>query len=110
MRDVYGLVRRIPRGRVLAYGEIAARLGRPGAARTVGHAMRVCPADIPWHRVVNARGAISPRARASGMVTQRIRLEQEGVSFRAGRVVMARHRWRVRARRARRTSAASPGP
>jgi alkylated DNA nucleotide flippase Atl1 len=56
--------------------------------------MRACPSDLPWHRVVNARGGISVRARASGMVTQRIRLEQEGVSFRAGRVVMARHRWR----------------
>jgi methylated-DNA-protein-cysteine methyltransferase-like protein len=106
MRAIYRLVRTIPCGSVLAYGEIAARLGRPGAARVVGHAMRVCPADIPWHRVVNARGGISPRARASGMVTQRIRLEQEGVSFRAGRVVMARHRWRGGARRPTRTSAA----
>ena len=91
---VYRLVRRIPRGFVLTYGEIAARVGRPGAARAVGHAMRVCPPDIPWHRVVNARGGISVRARQSGMVTQRIRLEQEGVTFRSGRVVMARHRWR----------------
>jgi methylated-DNA-protein-cysteine methyltransferase related protein len=94
MTAVYRLVRRIPRGAVLTYGEIAGRLGRPGAARAVGHAMRVCPADIPWHRVVNARGGISVRARASGMVTQRIRLEQEGVAFRAGRVILARHRWR----------------
>lgn len=94
MTAVYRFVRRIPRGAVISYGDIAARLGRPGAARVVGHAMRVCPSDIPWHRVVNARGGISMRARASGMVTQRIRLEQEGVSFRAGRVVMARHRWR----------------
>jgi len=91
---VYRLVRRIPSGRVLTYGEIAARLGRPGNARAVGHAMSVCPSDIPWHRVVNARGEISPRAHQSAMVTQRIRLEQEGVAFRAGRVMLARHRWR----------------
>lgn len=90
---VYRLVRRIPSGCVLTYGEIAARVGRPGGARAVGHAMGVCPPDIPWHRVVNARGEISPRARQSGMVTQRIRLQQEGVAFRAGRVVLARHRW-----------------
>jgi methylated-DNA-protein-cysteine methyltransferase related protein len=94
MTSVYRLVRRIPWGAVLSYGEIAARLGRPGGARAVGYAMRVCPADIPWHRVVNARGGISVRGRVSGMVTQRIRLEQEGVAFRAGRVIMARHRWR----------------
>jgi hypothetical protein len=55
--------------------------------------MRVCPPDIPWHRVVNARGGISVRAGQSGMVTQRIRLEQEGVVFRAGRVLLTRHRW-----------------
>lgn len=90
---VYRIVRRIPPGRVLTYGEIAARVGRPGGARAVGHAMRVCPADIPWHRVVNARGGISARAPQSGMVTQRIRLEHEGVAFRSGRVVLARHRW-----------------
>ena len=90
---VYHVVRRIPAGCVLTYGEIARRVGRPGRARAVGHAMRVCPSDLPWHRVVNASGGISLRAPQSGMVTQRIRLEQEGVTFRAGRVVMARHRW-----------------
>ena len=94
MAAVYRLVRRIPRGAVLTYGEIAARLGRPGGARAVGYAMRVCPADIPWHRVVNARGGISGRPRVSGMVTQRIRLEHEGIAFRAGRVILTRHRWR----------------
>ncbi|MGH7333947.1 MAG: MGMT family protein [Candidatus Rokuibacteriota bacterium] len=95
MAAVYRLVRRIPRGRVLTYGEIAARLGRPRGARMVGHAMRVCPPDVPWHRVVNARGAISLRAPMSGMLTQRIRLEQEGVPLRAGCVPLPRYRWRV---------------
>ena len=60
----------------------------------VGHAMRVCPPDVPWHRVVNAQGAISVRAPLSGMVTQRIRLEQEGVTLRAGRVPLRHYRWR----------------
>lgn len=95
MAAVYRLVRRIPRGHVLTYGEIAARLGRPRGARIVGHAMRVCPPGIPWHRVVNARGAISLRAPMSGMVTQRIRLEQEGVALRAGRVPLKHYRWRT---------------
>ena len=110
---VYRVVRRIPRGCVLTYGDIARRVGRPGGARAVGHAMRVGPANLPWHRVVNASGGISVRAPQSGMVTQRIRLAQEGVTFRAGRVVMARHRWRAGAtvphppRVARATRAAS---
>jgi methylated-DNA-protein-cysteine methyltransferase-like protein len=93
-RAVWRLVRRVPRGRVVTYGQIARLLGRPRGARLVGWAMRVCPDDLPWHRVVNAAGGISPRARMAGMVTQRLRLEAEGVAVRAGRVRLARHRWR----------------
>jgi methylated-DNA-protein-cysteine methyltransferase-like protein len=90
---VWRLVRRIPRGRVATYGQLAALLGRPRAARAVGQAMRRCPDDIPWHRVVNARGGISVRARMSGMLTQRLRLQAEGLALRGGRVALARHRW-----------------
>ena len=81
----------------MTYGQIAAILGWPRAARAVGQAMRHCPADVPWHRVVNAQGGISRRSRMTGMVTQRIRLEQEGVVFRRGRVVLRRFRWDVAA-------------
>ena len=55
--------------------------------------MRRCPDDVPWHRVVNAQGGISRRRRESSMLTQRIRLEQEGVRLRRGRVPLARYRW-----------------
>lgn len=94
-RAVYELVRRIPPGRVGTYGQIAALLGAPRAARAVGWAMKRCPPGVPWHRVVNAQGGISARANPSGMVTQRIRLEQEGVRVRRGRVALERHRWRA---------------
>jgi methylated-DNA-protein-cysteine methyltransferase related protein len=90
---VHRLVRRIPRGRVATYGQLAAMLGVPRAARAVGTVMARCPADLPWHRVVNARGAISPRRRMSGMLTQRIRLAQEGVPLTRGRVRLDRCRW-----------------
>jgi len=90
---VWRLVRRIPRGRVATYGQLADLLGRPRAARAVGQAMHGCPRDVPWHRVVNARGGISRRARMESMVTQRILLLREGVGLRAGRVMLARHRW-----------------
>jgi methylated-DNA-protein-cysteine methyltransferase-like protein len=83
---------------VATYGQIAALAGRPRAARGVGQAMRECPPDVPWHRVVNAQGGISVRARMSGMLTQRLRLESEGVRLRAGRVALARHRWARRPR------------
>jgi len=81
---------------VATYGQLATLLGRPRAARAVGQAMRKCPADLPWHRVVNARGGISVRARMSGMLTQRLRLQAEGLALRGGRVVLSRHRWHPR--------------
>jgi len=92
-REVYRFVRRVPKGYVVTYGQVAARLGAPRAARAVGGAMRACPEDVPWHRVVNAQGRISRRRRDAGMLTQRIRLEQEGVPLRRGRVVLERFRW-----------------
>jgi methylated-DNA-protein-cysteine methyltransferase-like protein len=90
---VWRWVRRIPRGRVATYGQIAALAGRPRAARAVGHAMHDCPPGVPWHRVVNASGGISRRARMESMLTQRILLLREGVTLRNGRVRLARHRW-----------------
>jgi methylated-DNA-protein-cysteine methyltransferase-like protein len=91
---VWRLVRRVPRGRVISYGQVARRLGAPRAARAVGQAMRTCPENVPWHRVVNGRGAISRRRDGSGMVSQRLLLEVEGVRFSRGRVDLGRFGWR----------------
>ena len=90
---VYALVRRVPRGQVVTYGQLAHMVQHPRSARAVGGAMARCPDDVPWHRVVNSQGAISRRRVASGMLTQRIRLEQEGVKLRRGRVPLSRYRW-----------------
>ena len=90
---VWRLVRRIPRGRVATYGQLAGLLGRPRAARAVGHAMHGCPRDVPWHRVVNAHGGISLRANVGSMLTQRLLLQQEGVPVRRGRIRLQQHRW-----------------
>ena len=92
-RAVFHLVRQIPRGKVATYGQLAALLGYLRGARAVGYAMKRCPHDIPWQRVVNARGGISLRANVSGMITQRVRLEQEGIPFARGRVDLRRCRW-----------------
>jgi len=89
---VLALVARIPRGRVATYGQLAALVGKPRSARAVGQVMSRAD-GVPWHRVVNSQGGISRRSRMTGMVTQRIRLEQEGVVFRRGRVVLSRFRW-----------------
>jgi methylated-DNA-protein-cysteine methyltransferase-like protein len=92
-REVYALVRRIGHGSVASYGQVAALLGRPRAARAVGGAMRRCPPGVPWHRVVNAEGRISRRKRAAGMLTQRMLLEREGVVLRRGCIDLARFGW-----------------
>lgn len=93
---IYAVVRRIPRGRVATYGQVAELAGLARQARLVGYALSALAPDtpIPWHRVINAAGRISMRGPASGGAAhQRLRLEQEGVIFRAGRVDLARFRW-----------------
>lgn len=80
----YDVVRRIPRGRVTTYGTVAALAGLGGRARQVGYAMAALPPDmdVPWQRVVNARGEISARSAGSaGEKIQRALLEDEGVAF-----------------------------
>ena len=103
-RAVWRLVRRIPQGRVATYGQIAALLGRPRAARVVGRAMHDCPDDVPWHRVVNANGGISRRARMESMLTQRMLLIREGIALRGGRVRLTKYRWPAEEKRRRRSS------
>jgi methylated-DNA-protein-cysteine methyltransferase related protein len=92
---IYALVRRIPRGRVATYGQIA-RLARWGRrARHVGWAMHACPEGVPWHRVINSKGEISPRATGDSHELQRLLLEAEGIDFDLrGRVDLKRFGWR----------------
>jgi methylated-DNA-protein-cysteine methyltransferase-like protein len=80
---VYALVRRIPRGKVLTYGRVAALLGVPRGARAVGWALHGAPPDVPWQRVVNAKGCISTRCPEHPPELQRALLKAEGVRFKA---------------------------
>lgn len=87
---VYAVVRRVPKGRVISYGEIAKILGCPRAARQVGWAMRQSPDDIPWQRVVKADGAVAGGEHAE---LRRALLEAEGVGFLPdGRVDMGKYK------------------
>lgn len=97
----YATIRRIPRGRVATYGQIAIVAGFPRNARLVGTALRNLRDDsIPWHRVVNSRGEISRRARGDDDEFQRILLEAEGITFDLeGRVDLRRFGWRPRVSR-----------
>lgn len=74
--DMLAKVRRIPRGRVSTYGEVAAASGHPGAARQVVWALRAAD-NVPWHRVVGAGGRI--RLTGESGFEQRLRLQSEGV-------------------------------
>jgi methylated-DNA-protein-cysteine methyltransferase-like protein len=94
---IYAVVRRIPEGRVATYGQVATLAGMPGHARQVGYALHALPdgAGVPWQRVINARGEVSPRAGGGWEAGyQRHLLEEEGVAFDArGRVDLARFGW-----------------
>ena len=79
---IYDQVRRIPYGRVSTYGRIAGLAGG-ATARMVGYAMASLPddSDVPWQRVINREGKVSPRKSGSGEIIQRKMLELEGVEF-----------------------------
>jgi methylated-DNA-protein-cysteine methyltransferase-like protein len=82
---IYALVRQIPRGKVASYGQIAALLGHPRAARTVGWALASLSdrqeEDVPWQRVINSQGRISIRHLRHAADEQRALLEAEGIEF-----------------------------
>ena len=78
---VYKIVRRIPRGRVMTYGQIAELLGEGYTARTVGFCMHSSPDGTPWHRVINAQGKTSTGRVVLPYDKQQRLLEQEGVLF-----------------------------
>jgi methylated-DNA-protein-cysteine methyltransferase-like protein len=89
--QVYSVVAQIPRGRVVSYGQIARLVGKPGAARQVGWAMRRCPEGLPWQRVVMADGSITGGDYAA---QRRALLMEEGVAFLAdGRIDMQKCAW-----------------
>ena len=93
---IYRIVRRIPRGRVATYGQIAQLAGYPRQARQIGYALAALEADeVPWQRVINAQGEISSRTNPDGELIQRILLEEEGLAFDdRGRISLPEYQWR----------------
>jgi methylated-DNA-protein-cysteine methyltransferase-like protein len=101
---IWSVVARIPRGRVATYGQIARMAGLGGGARTAGWAMQALPDGlrierraVPWHRVINAAGVISPRGgdpEALAVLRQAARLRREGVRVTGkGKIDLERYRW-----------------
>lgn len=93
----YEVVCEIPEGQVATYGQVAALAGFPGHARQVGYALHALPGDsddVPWQRVINAKGEISARAEPEYEGLQQAMLEAEGVDFDLrGRVDLKRFGW-----------------
>ncbi len=97
---VWNFVRQVPSGCVVTYGQIAQSLPAPpplaldeqaiSVSRLVGSAMAACPADVPWHRVINAQGKVSNRANADKQVQL---LEAEGLCFAQGRIDLNECQW-----------------
>jgi len=91
---VYNLVRQIPRGKVMTYGQIAEILGEGYTARTVGYIMKLSPPDVPWHRVINAKGGCSTGKLTIPINLQQKLLEQEGIQFnKKGFCDLSKYKW-----------------
>jgi methylated-DNA-protein-cysteine methyltransferase-like protein len=91
---VFEIVRRIPTGHVMTYGQLAEILGEGYTARTVGFVMNKADESVPWHRVINAQGACSTGRILLPMNKQQRMLEAEGVEFNArDRCDLGRYRW-----------------
>ncbi len=96
MKEVYDLVRQIPAGRVMSYGQVGDWMMPPLSARIVGRVMYHAPDSVPWWRVVGKEGDLLIAKRDPRMAAlQRHLLQQEGVRFHEdGRVDMASCRWK----------------
>jgi len=94
-RRILDVVRDVPEGAVVSYGQVAGLAGIPRGARQVGRALREAPADdpVPWHRVLRANGNTAFPEGSDGHARQRDRLREEGVIMTDGRVDMRRYRW-----------------
>lgn len=100
---IYRVVKRIPKGRVATYGQVASLAGMAGHARQVGYALYALPegTEIPWHRVINAKGMISSRSEPVSEEKQRLLLEAEGICFNEEkRLRFNRYRWHPGAKKA----------
>jgi methylated-DNA-protein-cysteine methyltransferase-like protein len=94
---VYRIVRRIPRGRVMTYGQIAYMLGEGYTPRTIGFVMHGADDRTPWHRVINSQGRCSTMGIVLPPDKQQRMLESEGVKFdKSGRCDLEKLLWKPR--------------
>jgi methylated-DNA-protein-cysteine methyltransferase related protein len=95
-QKVYAIVSRIPSGKVVSYGQIAAFLGNPRSSRMVGLAMHGAHQSIPWHRVVMKSGKLPFDGVSFDSTSQKELLAHEGITFfEDGTVDMKKHIWQI---------------
>jgi len=92
---VYKVSRKIPKGKVATYGQVARLIGRPKAGRAVGMCLKKNPdaPRTPCHRVVGASGALTGYSGGQGIITKKKMLLIEGVIFKNGKVDLSRSRF-----------------
>lgn len=94
--ETYEYLTRIPKGKVVTYGQIAEHLGNKGLARVVGHILHNNPSEelFPCYKVVNSEGKLAPSFVFGGIGEQRARLERDGIEVVDNKVDLERYRWR----------------
>lgn len=94
---VYELIKVIPKGKVVTYGQVAAVCGAPWAAWEVGQIAHYGPIELPWHRMVNKQGGLASGFVPGGREQQKMKLEKEGIKFdKNDRVNMELHLWQIK--------------
>ncbi|MBP8063966.1 MAG: methylated-DNA--[protein]-cysteine S-methyltransferase [Acinetobacter sp.] len=96
IREFYGIIQLIPKGKVATYGQIAKLAGLPKHARHVGFALKNMADDtvVPWHRVINSQGKISlSKEDGFGENIQIVKLQSEGVAVLNGKVNLKLFQW-----------------
>lgn len=95
-QKIYEVVRKIPRGSVATYGQVAALAGNPRWARVVGYALHVNPdpEKIPCYRVVNREGRLAEAFAFGGINRQKVLLEAEGIEVKDNQVDLSRFQWK----------------
>lgn len=91
-KKIYNIVRKIPRGSVATYGQIAKIIGNPRLSRVIGYALNKCSDEsVPCHRVVNREGRLAP-----GYYAQELLLEREGIPVSNGKIVLLKdYLWKI---------------
>jgi methylated-DNA-protein-cysteine methyltransferase related protein len=108
---VLAIVAKIPKGKLVSYGQVAALAGYPQRPRQVGMVLSGLPegTKLPWHRVVNTQGYVPSRGRWWGAFEQIGRLREEGIEVDdLGNLDLEAHRWQPGSRKKNTTEARSP--